>query len=168
MATVSIRITSKESQVSLEEMISCNRYVMCTEGYMVFNCTEENLFSGFMQVVQVYSNRAHKSEMIPPACVPAELPSPQPLLVIRALACHHILTLPSEQQQCSANFVMPIKVTRLLNANCSSISVLQKPLNLQVSPHYSQFFYFSCPRSAEVSSLVSVIHPSGWPLPTPK
>ena len=96
MAIVSIRITSRELQVSLGGMICCNRYIMHTERYMVFNCIEENLFSSFMQVFQVYSNNVSKAKVIPPVCVSAQPASPQPLLILRAPACHHILTLPSE------------------------------------------------------------------------
>lgn len=41
---------------------------MCTERYIAFNCTEANLFSGFMQVFQVYSNNVSKAKVIPPVC----------------------------------------------------------------------------------------------------
>lgn len=146
MAIVSIRITSRELQVSLVGMICCNRYIM--------------------HIFQVYSNNVSKAKVIPPVCVSAQLPSPQLLLIIRAPACHHILTPSSTLATTLSKFCHTEKSIKLLNTeNCGSINILQKLVNLRDSPRYSQFFYFSCPQVSR--SPISHVYPSIWLPPSP-
>lgn len=162
MAIVSIRITSRELQAPLVGMISCNRYIMHKKN-MVFNCIEENLFSGFIQVCPVYSmwvklKWSHRFVYLSNSL------SPGFTYKSSCLPSHPYTTF--RVATTISKFCHAKRSNRLLNTEkCSSIYVLQKLLNLGVSPLLPVLISV-VPSWAEVSSLMSVTHPSGCPPPS--
>lgn len=135
MAIISTRVRSRKLQVSLVRMICWNRHIMHTEKYMVFNSTEDNLLSGFMQVFQAYSNNVSKDKATPTAwCI-----CPTPLSP--AFADHKISCLPSHPHATSSvattlsQFCHTEKSSRLLNTeNCISIPLTEAVKPLRLSP----------------------------------